>query len=76
MQDNTERLQKTLSSSNKSHSEDIRAVVDHHAYYITKKKTGMDGAITGTSTTLVERKTRVEGKTHRSAELGIYQEIN
>ena len=51
-------------------------MVDHHAYYITKKKTGMDGAITGTSTTLVERKTRVEGKTHRSAELGIYQEIN
>ena len=55
MQDNTERLRKTLSSNNKSHSGNIRAVVDHHAYYVTNNKTGIGGAITAISTTLVGR---------------------
>ena len=56
MHDNPEALRKTLSSNNKSHSGNIRDVVDHHAYYVTKKITGIGGAITTISTTLVGRK--------------------
>ena len=62
VKDNAEGLRKTLSSSNKSHSGNIRAAVDHHAYYITNKKTGISEAITAISTTLVGRKNRLEGK--------------
>ena len=50
-------------------------MVDHHAYYVTNRKTKIRQAITDTSITLVERKTRVERKIHISAGLSISQEI-
>ena len=56
VQDNAEGLRKTLSSNNKSHSGNIRAVVDHHAYYVMNQETGMSEGITAISTTLVGRK--------------------
>ena len=62
VQDNAEGLRKTLSSNNKSHSGNIRAVVDYHAYYVTNQETGMSEGITAISTTLVGRKKRLEGK--------------
>ena len=51
-----EGLRKTLPSNNKSHSGNIRAVVDHHAYYVTNKKTGISEETTAITTTLVGRK--------------------
>ena len=73
VQDNAEGLRKTLSSNNKSHSGNIRAVVDHHAYYVTNQETGMSEGITAISTTLWVGKNDWKEK---FSVLSISQEIN